>query len=191
MKAAYIKTQLKTVVNVSKIVTLHYYEFDKNFSFDGEKHDFWEMVYVDKGKVAIKREKKEEIFAQGEIIFHKPNEFHSIKALDSAPNFFVVSFVCHSPAMQYFENFSAALNKKLQPILSSIIRESELTYAIPKNDPSLKKLEKKENGIIGGEQMIKTYLEQLLIYLIQKRRRTLPHQSEHGQSSSFRRQSVR
>ena len=166
MKAAYIKTQFKTIINVSKIVTLHYYEFDKNFSFEGEKHDFWEMVYIDKGMVEIKREDKKEIFSQGEIIFHKPNEFHSIKAVDSSPNFFVVSFVCTSPAIQYFENFSTLLNKKLQPFIASIIRESELTYSIPKNDPSLKKLEKKESAIIGGEQLIKTSLEQLFIYLI-------------------------
>ena len=31
MKATYIKTQLQTIINVSKVVTIHDYEFDKNF----------------------------------------------------------------------------------------------------------------------------------------------------------------
>ena len=31
MKASYIKTTLKNVVTVKKIVTVHDYEFDKNF----------------------------------------------------------------------------------------------------------------------------------------------------------------
>ena len=53
MKASYIKTTLKNVVTVKKIVTVHDYEFDKNFSFEGESHDFWEMVYVDKGKIMV------------------------------------------------------------------------------------------------------------------------------------------
>ena len=166
MKATYIKTQLKTIINVSKIVTIHYYEFDKTFDFKGEKHDFWEMVYVDKGQVEVQSEKDTIILKQGEIIFHKPNEFHAIKAHESSPNFFVISFVCSSPSMKYFEKYHTILNKTLKPFISSLISESESTYVIPKNDTQLKKLDKKENALIGGEQLIKTYLEQLLILLI-------------------------
>lgn len=166
MKAVYIKTQLKNLINVTKIVTIHYYEFDKNFSFAGESHDFWEMVYVDKGQVVVKSEKNEIVLTQGDVIFHEPNEFHAIKAWNSEPNFFVISFVCNSPAMVYFKKFHTKLNKILKPFISAIIQESEATYVIPKNNPDLKMLTKKENAIIGGEQLIKTYLEQLLILLI-------------------------
>ena len=166
MKATYVKTQLQNVINISKIVTLHYYEFDKNFVFNGEKHDFWEIVYIDKGRVQIRSDDENLILSQGEIVFHRPNEFHSIKALDSSPNFFVVSFVCKSPLMIYLEKYHTILNKTLHGFISSIIKEAETTYEIPKNDPSLKKLIKKETAPIGGEQLIKTYLEQFLIFLI-------------------------
>lgn len=166
MKAPYVKTQLPSIVNITKIVTIHYYEFDKNFVFKGEKHDFWELVYVDKGRVEVQYDEEKIILSQGEIIFHQPNEFHSIRALNSAPNFFVISFVCSSSSMQYFEKFHTILDKRLQPFLSSIINEAEETFEIPKNDPSLKKLNKKSPATIGGEQLIKTYLEQLLILLI-------------------------
>ena len=105
MKATYVKTQLQNVINISKIVTVHYYEFDKNFVFDGESHNFWEMVYIDKGRVQVRRDEATLVLSQGEILFHAPNEFHSIRALDSAPNFFVVSFVCHSPLMVYLEKY--------------------------------------------------------------------------------------
>ena len=166
MKAAYIKTQLKTIINVSKIVTIHYNEFDRNFTFEGESHDFWEMVYVDKGSVAVKSESEEIILSQGEIIFHKPNEFHAIRAYNSEPNFFVISFSCSSPSMVCFEGFFAKLNKSLKPFVSAIIEEAEQTFIIPKNTPSLKKLSKREDAIIGGEQLIKIYLEQFLILLL-------------------------
>ncbi len=166
MKATYVKTQLQNVINISKIVTVHYYEFDKNFVFKGESHDFWEMVYIDKGRVQVRRDKENLILSQGKIIFHRPNEFHSIKALDSAPNFFVVSFVCNSPLMTYLEKYHTVLNKTLHGFISSVIKEAENTYVIPKNDPALKKLIKKDTAPIGGEQLIKTYLEQFLIFLI-------------------------
>ena len=166
MKVSYVKTHLQNIVNISKIVTVHYYEFDKNFVFDGEKHDFWEMVYIDKGRVLIQRDEDTIELSQGEIVLHKPNEFHAIRALDSAPNFFVISFVCLSSVMQYLEKYHTVLNRTLQPFISSILTETEKTYIIPKNDPYLKKLYKRKNTAIGGEQLIKTYLEQLLIFLI-------------------------
>lgn len=166
MKPTYIKTNLPSVINVSKIVTIHYYEFDESFVFHGEQHDFWELVYVDKGQVEIGREDQVKTLSQGEMIFHRPNEFHAIRAHNSSPNFFVISFVCTSPAMAHFEGFHTALDKSLKSFLSSIMHEAEKTFEIPKNDPTLKKLIKKENAALGGEQLIKLYLEELLIHLI-------------------------
>lgn len=168
MKANYLKTQLSSVINISKIITIHYYEFDKTFVFNGEQHDFWELVYVDKGQVEICRDEEKIVLSQGEIVFHKPNEFHSIRAYNSAPNFFVISFVCSSAVMVYFEKFHTVLDKHLKPFIASIISEAEKTFEIPKNNPSLKKLKKKSPPAIGGEQLIKTYLEQLLIFLIRQ-----------------------
>ena len=124
------------------------------------------MVYIDKGSVEIGRDQENLRLSQGEIIFHRPNEFHSIKAFDSAPNFLVLTFVCNSQLMMYLEKYHTTLNKTLHGFISSIIKEAENTYIIPKNAPMLKKLIKKENSSLGGEQMIKTYLEQFLIFLI-------------------------
>lgn len=164
MQKGYIKTKPKTVVNVAKIVTIHYYEFGKDFVFDGESHDFWEMVYVDKGNVAIKcDEEKEIILKQGEVIFHKPNEFHTIRSYESSPNFFVISFVSSSLSMVYFEKLWSSLDSSQKNILSSIIDEAEKSYYITKNDPTIKKLLRKKDAPIGSEQLIKNYFELLLI----------------------------
>lgn len=165
MRPAYVKTKLQTLITVSKIVTIHYYEFDRRFVFGGESHDFWELVYVDKGQVCITRDDEEIIVGAGEIVFHRPDEFHAIKALDSEPNFFVVSFECHSPAMRQFERYRTRPDKTLGAFISSILREAEKTYVIPKNDTELHRLVRKESAPPGGEQLIKTYLEQLLIFL--------------------------
>ena len=168
MQVKYIKTKINNTVNISEIITVHYYEFDRNFSFDGESHDFWEMVYVDRGKIKVKSGNDELVLGQEEIIFHKPNEFHAVKAHESSPDFFVISFECRSAAMKQLENFHTLLNKKLKPIIASIISEAEKTYVIPKNDVHLSKLVLKDNAPIGGEQLIKTYLEQLFILLIRE-----------------------
>ena len=165
MKASYVKTKLQTLINVSKIVTIHYYEFDRNFVFHGESHDFWEMVYIDSGSVDITANNKEFHLNQGEIIFHKPNEFHTIRTdEDVAANAFVISFVCSSDAMQFFKGKTMLVPSKLRKYISTITEEYFQTFE--SMAPAGLMLELKENPAIGGQQMIKTSLEQLLIMLI-------------------------
>ena len=165
MVVSYKKTRPKTLFYIPEIVTIHYYELDKSFVFDGEEHDFWEMVYVDKGAVEIRADDKTLVLNQGEILFHKPHEFHAIRAFRSNPDFFVISFVCRSPAMKLFEGYRAALSQSLRPFVSSIITEARNSFHIPNNDVTLLKLRRRSQAKEGGEQLIKTYLEQLLILL--------------------------
>ncbi len=165
MKSNYIKHKIVNMININKIVTIHYHELDKNFSFDGESHNFWEMVYVDAGEVEIDTDECSYLLKQGEMIFHKPNEFHTLKANKrNASNVFVISFVCSSEIMSFFENKVISLSQKLKKYIANILEEYDQTFKYMASKDV--KLELKENSLIGGQQMIKTYLEQLLIMLI-------------------------
>lgn len=166
MNEAYVLTKFNNLVNVTEIVTVHAYEFDPSFVFDGETHDFWELVYVDRGAVEITRDQETVILQQGHILFHQPNEFHTIRSYNSAPSLLIVSFVCKSNAMAYFTKYSGEMGKHLRPWLTAIATEAENAYILPKNDPGLKKLVRKSTAVIGGEQMIKSYLEQFLVLMI-------------------------
>ena len=165
MKSNYIKHKITNLISISKIVTIHYYEFDKNFYYDGESHNFWEMVYIDAGNVKIKANNKEFHLKQGEIILHKPNEFHTLKTdNENAANVFVISFVCSSESMSFFQGKTMTVPSKLKKYIYAIIEEYSLTFKSMATEDI--KLELKENPPIGGQQMIKTYLEQFLIMLI-------------------------
>ena len=76
----YESVNLSQEIIVNKIVSIHYFEYMSNFSFPGETHDFWEFLYVDKGEVQVIADDKNFTFKKGQIIFHKPNEFHALKA---------------------------------------------------------------------------------------------------------------
>ena len=164
VKAAYVKHQLVNLFPVSKIVTIHYFEFDKDFVSRGESHDFWEFIYVDKGKAIITAGNQVFTLRQGEGYFHKPNEFHKHSA-DSvtAPNLFIISFECTSKSMDIFKNKKIKLTGKWKQYISSIVEEGRATFDLPFNKPDLLELSIREDALIGGQQMIKTYLEQFLI----------------------------
>ncbi len=165
MKSNYIKHKIANLISINKIVTIHYYELNKDFCFDGESHNFWEMVYVDSGAVEIDANERQVHLKQGEVIFHKPNEFHTLKAdKTTVANVFVISFVCSSESMKFFKGKTMTVPAKLKKYISSIIEEYNETFA-PMSVEDIK-LEIKENPPIGGQQMIRTHLEQLLIMLI-------------------------
>ena len=62
------------------------YPFERNFSskftFDGELHDFIELVYIKSGKVEVVKEETIYLADGGTLLFHAPMEFHKIKSAE-------------------------------------------------------------------------------------------------------------
>jgi AraC-like DNA-binding protein len=169
----YFKHKLENLINVSKIVTIHYFEFEKNFKTKGERHDFWELVYADKEDILCSADGVNIPLQQGEILFHKPDEFHTLAANGrKAPNVFILSFVCKSSAMEFFENRKFTLDKSFAKFIYAIIEEGKKTFDIPYSDPALKKMTLLPTPTLGGEQLIKNYLEILLINLLRSQTET-------------------
>lgn len=101
----YSGVKLHNSITVGKIFSIHYFEYMNNFKFSGEAHNFWELVYIDKGEAGITHNKSYTVLHKGELFFHKPNEFHSVRATGTiAPNLIVISFECNDKAMNFFNN---------------------------------------------------------------------------------------
>lgn len=165
----YYKTLLSEEFIVNKIVTIHYFEYARDYVFTGEKHNFWEIVYVDKGELEIMADKTGYKLSQGEMVFHQPNEFHNIWANGKiAPNLIIVSFECKSKAMNYFKGKIVKTDANEVMILADIINEAKNAFSSPLDDTFLAKLDKNSNPVFGSEQIIKTDIERLLIYLYRR-----------------------
>ena len=100
---AFAMMPLRSVINITKLITVLSYELSPNFYTEGETHNFWEMVYVDRGKIYCHADDEVKLLKKGEIIFHQPNEFHSLKCdgVQSA-SVFIITFDCKSSAMNFF-----------------------------------------------------------------------------------------
>ena len=156
-------------INVEKIMSIFYYEFANNFYNYGEVHDYWEIVYVDKGEVSVTAGDKKLVISQGQAVFHKPNEFHNITANHIvAPNVFIISFECRSDEMKYFEEKVLNIPKKLRKIITLIIEETNQTCHFPLLMNQMRQDEFYKIAPKGSMQMIKLYLEQFLILLLRQ-----------------------
>lgn len=172
---AYVSTKLHQEFRVDRIVTIHYFEYAKSFAFRGEAHDFWELLYVDKGTVEVQAGTEFHTLHRGNLIFHQPMEFHSVKACENvAPNLAVMSFICHSPAMERFQHSIFNVDEAEKSLLSRIILEARRAFSSPLNLPNIEQVRLNPAAPFGGEQLILLYLEQLLIYL-SRRQEQLQH----------------
>ena len=104
----------KYIKNLIKIECL-YSAFESNYSpdfyFGGEFHQAWEMVYIITGSVGSSGDNRIYHLNEGDIIFHKPMEFHRIWAVDNIkPHLFVMSFYPAGKLPKMFENGVFTLN---------------------------------------------------------------------------------
>ncbi len=163
----YTPVPLKDDIKIDKLVTVHYFEFTKDYTFNGEQHNFWELVYVDKGQLIAYAEDNAVTLKQGQVIFHKPNEWHNIKADGAvAANAVILSFVCQSAAMKNLNGLIYDINYYQKELLTKIIMESEDVFSSPLNDPYTTEMVKNKHRSFGSEQLIKLYLAELLISVL-------------------------
>ena len=155
----YIGSKLKNDIVIGKIYSIHYFEYPKNYKFEGESHNFWEFVYADKGELTVYADTEVHTLKQGNIIFHKPNEWHNVYAnSDVAANVAIISFSCDSSAMSFFENKILTVGQEQKTILSKILSEYTGAFSTPLGDPYTKKLIRKQSQPFGAEQLIKQYI---------------------------------
>lgn len=163
----YSGTRLKEEIVISELMTVHYFELAKDYRFLGEQHDFWEFVYVDKGEITAYSGDVARDLKSGDIVFHKPNEWHTLIANGvAASSVAVISFRSVSAAMAGFEDKVFKTGSVQRNLLSRIINETSAAFDTPLSDLVTPKLHRRKNSLFGTEQLIKLHLTEFLLSLL-------------------------
>lgn len=155
-------------LGVSRLYSVHYFEYAGSYAFAGERHDFWELVYVDKGSLQVTAGERVCRIPQGQAIFHAPGEFHALSAAGVAPDLVVVGFACDGSAMEFFRGRTVSVRAEERALLARIVAESAAAFSTPLNDPATAELRRREEQAFGSEQLLCAALEELLIRLIRR-----------------------
>lgn len=158
------------VIEISQLYTIHYFENHRDWYFSGEKHDFWEIMYVDKGELIVGTDRQDTPvhFKQGELVFFRPMEFHRTYSYNTTGhNLLVMSFACHSSAMSFFlQNNHFSIDDNLRQLIRTLLVEAKKSYSSDSLVcPSLS-VQRLQDADFGSEQILTTTLELLLIHLI-------------------------
>ncbi len=163
----YVKLTPRIDVEVNDIVSVHYFEYTKDFAFSGEVHDFWEFVYADKEELMLTAGGSEVLLKPKELYLHKPMEFHNVRCNgESAASDVIVSFSSNSPALMGIAGKVISCGAEERQLMANIIKEARGAFSTPLGDPYTYELIRKDEQDFASEQLIKNHLETLLIRLI-------------------------
>ncbi len=111
---------LKSELGVTRLISDFYYELPEDFDYAGERHPGWEFVYVDKGKVSVSADNATYILKKGEMVCHKPYEFHKVKAYEGKAAIIIICFESSDEYMAYFNNKILSVNQRQKQYLNDI-----------------------------------------------------------------------
>ena len=158
---AYQPHTLKCPLHISAIATLYYFSYTPDFVSRWDEHDFWELIYVDHGSTIIRTETDTFPLEAGQVVLHRPNIRHSLQCDgEHSASVFIVSFVCRSAVMRQFPSVPFPMPHDARPLIVSLIDSGLQTFNCRKSIIPL------EDAPLGGQQLVRNYLEMLLIHLL-------------------------
>lgn len=162
---AYIRVPLKRLVRIKKVITCFARTESPDYHSAIEKHNFWEMVYLRRGRMGYCGGERQGVLTAGQAVFHAPNVPHGLFG-DGVHTyeFFIISFESDSSSLAALADRPLTFSPLLRTLVDSIIAERERCFAPLLLSP----LTPLPDEQIGGQQMIGLYVEQLLISLLRE-----------------------
>ena len=159
---------LSEEITVTKLISAFYYNFPEDFDYEGETHPGWEFVYVEKGRVVARADDMTYILKSGEMVCHKPDEFHALKPYQGEASVIIFCFHCTGNTMTYFNNKILSINQRQKQYLNDIAISAR-SLLMPKTPIDIVKdrqMDRAPTGTVIHEQYIKNTIELLILSLL-------------------------
>lgn len=163
----WLSSNVTEQVHIDKFYSFFEVHYPNGYNFPGESHNFWECLYVLDGSVCVSGDERIYNLKKGQIIFHKPLEFHKfyINNRDGAA-LLIFSFSLEGGLSDYLRNKVFILSDHQNSIVFSM-----LDYIHEKiNDPGDGAINYRHylvpfETIPTYSQMLTTYIYQLILSL--------------------------
>ena len=161
---------IRNQIQITDMYSLFRPHYDNHFQFSGESHNFWECLYVLEGTVCVSADERIYQLEPGEIIFHKPLEFHKFTVNSpQGVDLLIFSFSAEGALTYTLRNKVFRLSDSQKQLITSL-----LSYIQDHSAPTtrtgvdfLRFVEPFEQQA-NYSQMVATYLCQLFLTLAEK-----------------------
>ncbi len=159
--------KFKLQLNITRLANIHYFEFTNEYHTMFDSHNFYELIFIDKGSLNISADNFNGTLSQNQLIIHKPNEIHSLSTENStAPSVVIIGFECSSDVLHPFSSSPITLSDEHIKRLTSVLTEGLSLYEPPYDIPNTEYMKKRKVFPFGADQMVRNELEAFLITIV-------------------------
>lgn len=159
----YLRHKVLNVIDIKELTALEYLDFEGKYKEYVEKHDFWEMCFVEKGDVTLNIEGAKYALSANDSVLIPPDSTHSYFSENgNESRAFVICFECLSQPLKSLSGISFNLTGTAYQCMKLVISEYRHTFSTDENE----QLQLLGNPNFGGQQAIIVQLEYLLICLL-------------------------
>ena len=124
---------------------------------------------MDRGEIEAVAGNRRIALKRGDILFHRPGEFHNVVTNGKiSPSLVVIGFECRSRCLEGFGDRVMTVQAGEKELLAKIILEAQGAFDGPLGDPYQEELIPAKCPPFGAEQLIGRYLEELIICLYRR-----------------------
>jgi AraC-like DNA-binding protein len=153
---------------VTGLVSAFHAHLPADFRYAGESHKAWEFVYVERGAVKARADHKSYLLKKGELVCHKPDEFHDIHPYHGDADIIIFCFYCDAEAMAFFQNKILFVNQRQKQYFNDIAALSSALF-LPKSPLDIAKdggMDRNPSATAETEQLMLNTLELLILSLM-------------------------
>ncbi len=151
------------LISIKGLYSIFEVKRKSEFYFEGECHSPWEMVYVMDGQTGITADDRVYTLSAGDVIFHKPMEFHKIWNTDGTrPSYLICSFDMEGSFSHRLRDGVFHLSGQAKDIMDSLINYLHSEFSASADEFNYyDHLDKDKSSL----QIILSHLELILLYI--------------------------
>ena len=153
------------VLQISALNNCLNVHFPHPFYFQGEFHPFWEMVYAVDGPFRVAGNDRVYTMQKGDVIFHKPMEFHRLWSVEGKDvRAYIIGFCGSGTLLDQLEGGAFELNEEQQCQLEEVMRYAGEQFSLRYNygENYLAVMERHPEKAV----QIQCYVERLKLFLL-------------------------
>lgn len=160
---------IKKMITIKSLYSAFEVTYNKDYTFPGEQHDFWELVFVVDGTLGVAEDERVYELTKNQIIFHKPFTFHRLWNAGNTPlSLIIISFEALGQATKMLNNGVFDLSPMDYQLLINALNAAKACSFLPvdSTEPCGNYTYSEEDSI--SIQCIAIHLELLFLHLLRQ-----------------------
>lgn len=135
--------------SIKEILGYYYQVRNANYVFSGEKHDYWELTFIDNGELATTVDEEEYRLDEMDLILYSPGQYHTQKTGDAQScSYLTILFDMEIPDSFLITNRVYHAHRDIHNALNNFIKVSN-------------------NDMLYDSELMICYLKELIIKILQ------------------------